>query len=29
VFTNHFAMEISDNIISHYDGQLRPTRFDS
>jgi eukaryotic translation initiation factor 2C len=27
VFTNHFAMEISDNIISHYDGQLFPTRF--
>jgi eukaryotic translation initiation factor 2C len=29
VFTNHFGAEISENIISHYDGQLSHTRFDS
>jgi eukaryotic translation initiation factor 2C len=28
VYTNHFAAEISDSIILHYDGQLRPSRFD-
>jgi eukaryotic translation initiation factor 2C len=27
VYTNHFGAEISENIISHYDGQFSPTRF--